>query len=119
MVFADETLENVSTDPVTIDEVRLVEPDGLTLRESFLLPIVNRTLMGTGALPPSVPVWAERQQAIGADLAPGETWNLALVLDRGKHPGRFVDVEVAFTADGDSATHRVGWALTIVAAPPC
>ena len=119
VVFAGETLENESTRPLTLDEVRLVEPDGLTLVDASLLPIENRTLVGTVALPPSSPAWPERREAVGAELAPGETWNLALTLDRDQEPASFSDIEVAYTVGGDSSTHRLRYALTVVAAPTC
>lgn len=119
VVFADETLRNESTHPLTLDEVRLVEPDGLTLVDASLLPIENRTVLGTVALPPSGSAWPERRPAIGAELMPGEPWNLALTLDRDEAPASFSDVEIAYSVDGDSSTHRLGYALTVVAEPNC
>ena len=118
VVAADEVLRNDSTQPVTLDEVRLVEPDGLTLLDAFLLPVLDRTLLGTTALPPGSHAWAQRRQGVGAVLAPGETW-LALALDRGEPRASFTDVEVACTTGGDSSTHRLRYALTVVAAPTC
>lgn len=119
VVAADEALRNESTRAVTVDAVRLVDPEGLTLLDASLLPVRDRTLIGTSALPPASPVWAERRDAVGAVLAPGETWNLALTLERDGGRGRLADVEVAYTVGGSSSTHRLGYALTVLAAPPC
>lgn len=119
VVAADEFLRNESTRSLTLDDVRLVDPRGLTLVGVSLVPVQDQTLLGTSAFPPRSPVWAARREGIGAELAPGETSNLALTLDRDGARGSFADVEVAFTADGHSSTYRLRYALTVVAAPAC
>lgn len=119
VVAGDEFLRNEGTVPLTVDDVRLVGAAGLVLRDAFLLPVEDRTLLGTSALPPTSPVWQQRREAVGAQLAPGETWNLALALERDGEPARFTDVEVAVTADGDTSTARLGYALTVTSTTPC
>jgi hypothetical protein len=118
VVFADDVVGNVSGRPLRIDAIRLVQADGLTIRDAFLLPIRNRTIMGTRPFPPSAPVWQDRREAIGANVAPGEEWNLALTLDRDAQPTKFTDIEVAYTVGDDASTQRLGFALTIVTADP-
>lgn len=113
VVSADEILRNETDDAVTVDAVRLVGAQGVTLRDAHIVPIEDRTLLGTTPMPPASSVWQERRQAVGATLAPGETWNLALTLDRSAQPSRFTDVEVDVTAGGDDSTVRLGYALTV------
>lgn len=60
-----------------------------------------------------------RRAVVGAELAPGETWNLALTLGREERPGTFADVKVRCTVDGDASRHRLAHALTVVPAGPC
>ena len=119
VVAADEFLRNESTRALTVDEVRLVDPDGLSLVRASLVPIQDQTLLGTSALPPASPVWGERVAAIGADLQPGQTRNLALTLHRSQRRGSFADVQIDFTANGDASTYRLRYALTVDAAPVC
>lgn len=119
VVFGDGVLRNEGGRSLRIDAVRLVQPDGLTIRDAFLLPIRNRTILGTGSFPPGSPVWQDRRKATGANVAPGEQWNLALTLERDGHPTKFADVEVAYTVGADSAAHRLGYALTVTDRPDC
>lgn len=113
VVFGDEVVGNVSSRPLRIDAVRLVRAEGLTIRDAFLLSIRDRTLLGTRPLPPAVPVWQDRREAVGARIAPGEEWNLALVLVRDGQPAGFADVEVAYTVGGDSSVQRLGYSPTV------
>lgn len=118
VVFGDEFLGNVSSHPVRIDAIRLVRAEGLTIRDAFLLPYRNKTHMGTVPFPPDFPTWPDRREAIGAELAPGEDWNLALTLDRSGQPTKFTDVEVAYSVGDDSTSQRLGYAVTFVEADP-
>ena len=118
VVFGNETVGNVGDRPLRIDAVRLVRAEGLTMRDAFLLPIRDRTIMGTLPFPPAVPVWQDRRKAVGSEVAPGQEWNLALTLVRDGQPASFADVEVAYTVGGDLSAQRLGYSLTIPRADP-
>jgi len=60
VVFGNEVLRNDSSGPVTIEAVRLVEPEGLTLTSAFVLPIQGTTFLGTTANPTSSAAWSEQ-----------------------------------------------------------
>lgn len=55
---------------VVMDSVQLVDPEGLELRESYLVPIENRTSLGTDAYPPDPQFWDRRIAVRGSEIGP-------------------------------------------------
>ncbi|MFI8633617.1 hypothetical protein ACIGEP_13575 [Microbacterium sp. NPDC077663] len=56
---------------VLMDSVELVDPEGLELRESYLVPIENTTSLGTDAYPPDPEVWDRRIDVRGTVVDAG------------------------------------------------
>lgn len=117
-MFGDEVLENHEQTPVSIKSVRLIEPRGLTLRQAYLLPIANTTLIGTTSTPERRATWAEAIPVEGAVLKGREIRNLALLLDR-QQQASFKDIEVTYRAGGDSYSTRLAYSLDVRSSTPC
>jgi hypothetical protein len=118
VVFGNELLRNGGAGTVTVDSVRLVEANGLALKDAFLLPVNNKVLLGTRTVPPEAGTWSKRRRAAGATLAAREEANLALLLDR-QPSGEFSDIEVRYTAGGERYNLRLASSLKVLSAGPC
>lgn len=107
-------LRNPGKDAVTIDEVRLVEPERLTIVGAYLAPIYG-TLIGNvppedSPYPDSVRAWRDRVRAAGATLPPGDERNLVLLLQIGEETGRAKLTEVRYH---DTAGKRFRFLTTV------
>jgi hypothetical protein len=118
VVVGDEALENHARARATIQAVRLVGPEGLTLTEAFLLPVANKTLLGTTTRPEGSPVWTQRVKAQGAVVDARDSRNLALVVSRSGR-GSFRDVEVTYTADGHRYVLSLAFSFEVLSAGAC
>lgn len=109
-VTASYALPNSGPGLVTVDHVRLVNPDGLTLVGAHVVP--GRFVMG-GPYPPEFtgadafpglrPAWQQRIDAVGAVIPPGFGHDLVVGL-RPSAPGESTidGVEIAYTEGGRS-----------------
>jgi hypothetical protein len=84
-IVGDAYVRNSSKVPVEIVSVSLVEPDGLALRESLLVPVLDGE-DGVGVRhadnPAPLPkAWGSRRATAGTILEPGVKWNLVVVVN--------------------------------------
>ncbi|MBB5789095.1 hypothetical protein [Jiangella mangrovi] len=109
-VTASYPLPNSGPGIVTIDHVRLVDPEGLTLEAAHVVP--GRFVMGgpyppdftsADAFPELLPAWEQRVDAVGALVPPGFGHDLVVGL-RPSGPGESsIDgVEIAYSEGGRS-----------------
>jgi len=89
---SEGTLLVTNTDPTqdaVLTEIRLGGVKHLSIRDAFVVPIINERRYGGGLhVPPETgedPVndtqWAARQDLVGYQVAPGEDANILVVLD--------------------------------------
>ena len=94
-----------SQQDIRIDEVTLVEPEGITLNDAYLLPMAPGAVLGSSAYPPETSSWAEREEADGAVIPAGEQRNILLVLERtGEADGTAETIRVEYTAGSQKFT---------------
>lgn len=79
-------LKNSSSQPLTIDKVRLVEANGLEVKSVSLAPIMGGNLIGLLSEEPTpgsegYEAWTRRTPAQGSSIQPGEQVNLVVVLE--------------------------------------
>lgn len=90
---------------IRIDEVTLVEPEGLTLNDAYLLPMVEGELLGAWTFPPETSTWGDREEADGAVIPAGERRNILLVMERtGEADGTAETIQVEYTAGSQQFT---------------
>lgn len=109
-----EALRNRSTKAVTIRRVRLLEPDGLRLKASYLLPIRGHVLVGIRAGTASADMLS--RPAEHAQLVGGATANLVLELqlEDPAASGKAAGVEVAYESSGKEFRWLSGLEIGIV-----
>ena len=67
---------------VIVTAIDLVDPDGLTLVDSWLLPEGEGAIGAMLYPPPDSPSWRARVDPEGARLAPASAWNVVVLLSR-------------------------------------
>ncbi|MBB5789096.1 hypothetical protein [Jiangella mangrovi] len=119
-------LPNLGPGTITVDHVRLLDPDGITLEAALVLP--GRFVIG-GPFPPDLtgeqsqhlrPAWSRRVDAVGARVPPGRDYDLAVGLQPA-HQGRssIKGVEIAYTEGGRSYRLASRMEVTICVGPRC
>jgi hypothetical protein len=109
VVFGDTLLRQEVDARVTISDVSLVNPDGMAIRDTYLVQIgpgealVGFRLASDEAQMPAK--WSERVPAEGAVLEPGSEWNLVLVIDSPANVTASADAaRVRYRHDGEEFT---------------
>lgn len=87
---------------ITFEHIELVDADGVTVVDGYLVPLDGTNLpIIVGAYPPApAEAWAGRTPLAGAALAPGAEMSLAVILER--------DSESAASSAPFRITYRVG-----------
>lgn len=115
-----------TTEQVVIDGIRLVEPKGMQLRSTELMPILHRVSLGVWpGYPPRDGLskkiaWDQRQQAAGATLRPRDPRMEMVLRVRLTEPVATAEaIEVAYTADGKSYVARTSTRFELRRGPSC
>lgn len=88
---------------VVVEQLRLIDANGIALEDAFILPIEGDATIGTSSYPPTIGDWEDRVPVTRATVAPGEWMSFALVLKPtggGDH-----------TTDGFTVMYRLGGTL--------
>lgn len=100
VTFGDvATVSGEST--AVVESVELIDAEGLKLRESYIVPIENRTSLGTDAFPPDAQFWDRRITIPGAEVTSGVNATVLLVVEPvGDGDHRAAGYTVRYTAYG-------------------
>ena len=71
MVTFGDVVRTSNGAAVLMDSIDLIDPEGLELRESYLVPIEGTTSLGSDAYPPDPEVWNRRIDVRGTVVDPG------------------------------------------------
>ena len=97
-----------SKSTMTLNSLQLRNPKGLRVVRTYVLPILDHTVLGVSSPNPDLPAWSKRRQASGATLTAGQTVNAVLELERtGPGTGTAQAVSIAYTVNG-SQYQRTG-----------
>jgi hypothetical protein len=117
-------LTNSGTKPVTVQGIALRNRSGLTVTNTWLVPIYHDLKngdwfdVGVGAPypPTTAPEWRNRRPAIGATIRPGQDLNLVFGLTRTTaKAGRSDGPAIAYTAGGSGYSMKEKTSLVVAA----
>lgn len=81
--------------------LRIVGVEGVSVRETFVMPITDDAAIGSSEYPPSSAAWVLRESADGAHLAGGVPSNVILVIEReSERPGSIEAIQVEYKVKG-------------------
>ena len=99
-------LNNKSSSTVTIQSVTLGSPRGIKMTGgAWIVPYIHNDGIGEAFWPPTAPAWAQRRRADGAQIKPGQDWNLIVGVARTTtKTGRYAGLVIRYSADGSTYT---------------
>lgn len=121
-------ISNRSDQVITIQDVSLVDPEGLTLVDSVYLPEVvlpdgTHTTMGVSRDPAteSPDIWAARVQLVGAEIQPGEDGSIGVRLapNHGALTGRTSGLTIDYRVTGESTNRQATSLMALVLGGDC
>jgi hypothetical protein len=121
VTFGVYTLKNHSSSPVTIANVTFPKLVRLTATRAYLTPILNRSLIGEAAWPPTKDrAWALRWPAEGGVIKPGQTVNLVFGLTPTSSRGGWTPGPlIGYSSGGSSYSLQEQDALAVDDPAPC
>jgi hypothetical protein len=118
-------MENSSDAPATVTDVELVDAEGIDLLGAYLVPVRSEGVSMIGmddTFPPRDPLpatWADRQEAIGGEIAGGETMGVAVGLRARMDLAQVGAIRFSYESRGSQHTVTYWTSIKITDQPSC